>query len=90
METDANKPLVALAFKLEDGRYGQLTYLRVYQGHLTRDTMITNTRTGKQTKTGRLVRMHADEMEDLEAAGPGDIAVVGIVAQSDRPRSHCN
>ena len=76
LDPDPDKGTVALAFKLEDGRYGQLTYVRVYQGHLDRSLFVTNTRTGKQTKVGRLVRMHADEMEEIEDAGPGDIAAI--------------
>jgi len=76
---DNDKPTVALAFKLEDGRYGQLTYLRVYQGKLQRDMFITNMRTKKDHRIGRLVRMHSDEMEDIDAAGSGDIvAMFGI------------
>jgi elongation factor G len=76
---DNDEPTVALAFKLEDGRYGQLTYLRVYQGKLQRDMFITNMRTKKDHRIGRLVRMHADEMEDIDAAGSGDIvAMFGI------------
>jgi elongation factor G len=76
---DNDKPTVALAFKLEDGRYGQLTYLRIYQGTLSRDNFITNMRTGKDHRVGRLVRMHSDEMEDIDAAGAGDIvAMFGI------------
>ena len=76
LEPDPDKGTVALAFKLEDGRYGQLTYVRLYQGKLDRDLFITNTRTGKQSKVGRLVRMHADEMEEIRDAGPGDIAAI--------------
>jgi elongation factor G len=83
LSIDNSKPTVALAFKLEDGRYGQLTYLRVYQGKLSRDMFITNMRTGKDHRIGRLVRMHADEMEDISAAGSGDIvAMFGVECNS--------
>jgi elongation factor G len=76
VEANPDKGAVALAFKLEDGRYGQLTYVRIYQGKLDRDTFITNTRSGKHAKVGRLVRMHADEMEEIQDVGPGDIAAI--------------
>ena len=83
LELDPDRPAVALAFKLEDGRYGQLTYVRMYQGSLTKDSTITNTRSGKQTKVGRLVRMHSDEMEDIDSTGPGDIvAIFGLDCHS--------
>jgi elongation factor G len=83
LQSDPALPTVLLAFKLEDGRYGQLTYLRIYQGSLARDTFITNTRTGKKHKAGRLVRMHADEMEDVQEAAAGDIiAIFGLDCNS--------
>jgi elongation factor G len=83
LSSDPDAPLVMLAFKLEDGRYGQLTYLRVYQGTVRRAMEITNTRTGKRHKVGRLVRMHAEEMEDAELAEAGDIvAMFGIDCSS--------
>jgi elongation factor G len=79
LATDPNKPLVALAFKLEDGRYGQLTYLRVYQGRLAKGTTLVNSRTKRRHKVGRLGRMHAADMEELSEAFAGDIvAMFGI------------
>jgi elongation factor G len=83
IHTDPIKPLVALAFKLEDGRYGQLTYVRVYQGTLAKGGTIVNSRTGKKHKVGRLVRMHADNMEEITEASAGDIvALFGIECAS--------
>jgi len=71
--------LIMLAFKLEDGRYGQLTYVRTYQGVLNKGDTVYNSRTGKKVKIGRLVRMHADEMEEIDSCGPGDIvALFGV------------
>ncbi len=80
---DPAGPIVALAFKLEEGPYGQLTYIRVYQGTLEKGATIINTRTGKKNKVGRVVRMHADQMEDIDAIGAGFIgALFGIECSS--------
>ncbi len=77
--TDNDKPLVLLAFKLEDGRYGQLTYVRVYQGKLKKGDTIYNMRTGKKVKIGRLIRMHSNEMQDISDTSAGDIvALFGV------------
>lgn len=79
IDSDSKKPVVALAFKLEDGQYGQLTYIRVYQGTLAKGSFVINIRNGKKIKIGRLVRMHADQMEDIETIPAGYIgALFGI------------
>ncbi len=73
------EPTVALAFKLEDGPYGQLTYIRVYQGSLAKGDTVVNVRTGKKIKIGRLVRMHANQMEDIDRIAAGFIgALFGV------------
>ena len=72
-------PIVALAFKLEDGMYGQLTYIRVYQGTVAKGDTVKNIRTGKTFKIGRLVRMHSNQMEDISSIKAGVIgALFGI------------
>ncbi len=79
LNADNQKPTVALAFKLEDGSFGQLTYIRVYQGALVKGDTIVNIRTGKKVKVGRVIRMHADQMEDIESIPAGYIgALFGI------------
>jgi elongation factor G len=83
LENDPEKPIVALAFKLEDGQYGQLTYVRVYQGTVAKGSTIVNIRNGKKVKVGRVVRMHADQMEDVEYLRAGYIgALFGIECSS--------
>jgi elongation factor G len=71
--------LVCNAFKLEEGPYGQLTYVRIYQGVLRKGSDLYNSRTGKKVKVGRIGRMHSDQMEEIEAASAGDIiALFGV------------
>ncbi|KAL0487330.1 mtEFG1 [Acrasis kona] len=81
--SDQEKPFVGLAFKLEEGKYGQLTYVRVYQGMLKRGAIMYNMRTGEKVKVPKLVRMHSEEMEDIAEIGPGEIcAVFGVECAS--------
>lgn len=76
---EENAPVVALGFKLEDGKYGQLTYVRIYQGTLKKGEELFNTRARKKFKVGRLVRMNSASMEDINEGGPGDIvALFGV------------
>ena len=83
LESDPNKPFVALAFKLEDGRYGQLTYMRVYQGKVSKGDFIVNQANQKKVKVPRLVRMHASEMNDVTESQAGDIiALFGVECAS--------
>lgn len=71
--SDPSKQTVAYVFKLDEGRYGQLTFIRIYQGALSKGDTVFQTRTGKKITIGRLVRMHADKMEDIVVAEAGDI-----------------
>jgi len=73
---ESDKSVVALAFKIEDGQYGQLTYIRTYQGSLSKGDTIVNIRDGKKIKIGRVVRMHADQMEDIDIIPAGYIAAL--------------
>jgi elongation factor G len=83
LSPEDNKPLVALAFKLEDGRYGQLTYMRIYQGKIAKGDFVTNMANQKKVKVPRVVRMHADQMNDVNDAGAGDIvALFGVECSS--------
>jgi len=83
LTADPDAKTVALAFKLEDGAYGQLTYIRIYQGSLRKGDELVNTRSGQKIKVGRLVRMHADTMVEISEAASGDIvALFGVECAS--------
>ncbi|OOF97914.1 hypothetical protein ASPCADRAFT_205188 [Aspergillus carbonarius ITEM 5010] len=76
-------PMVGLAFKLEESNFGQLTYIRVYQGTLRKGAFVYNARNDKKVKIPRIVRMHSNEMEEVSEVGAGEIcAVFGVECAS--------
>ena len=79
LSAKASDDFLGLAFKLEESRFGQLTYLRIYQGTLRRGDWLYNVRTKKKVKVPRLVRMHSSDMEDVDAVSSGEIcALFGV------------
>ncbi|KAI2622374.1 translation elongation factor G [Hypoxylon sp. NC1633] len=76
-------PFVGLAFKLEENNYGQLTYIRVYQGTLKKGAYLYNSRNDRKVRIPRIVRMHSNELEDVSEIGAGEIcAVFGVECAS--------
>lgn len=73
LASDPDAPLVAMVFKIADESFGQLSYVRVYQGQIIRGQQYRNARTNRKQRIGRIVRMHANDREDIIDAGPGDI-----------------
>jgi elongation factor G len=83
IKVDPKDALIAYAFKLDDGRYGQLTYMRVYQGTMKKGDFIVNSANQRKVKVPRMVRMHASDMVDIEEASAGDIvALFGVDCSS--------
>jgi len=79
IESNPDKPFVGMAFKITEEQFGQLTYTRIYQGKLEKGMNIFNSRTGKKVRVGRLVRMHANDRENIDNANAGDIiAMIGV------------
>ena len=72
-------PFVGLAFKLQESNFGQLTFIRIYQGKMRKGMNVFNEKTGKKIKIPRIVRMHSSEMEEVSEVGAGEIcAVFGV------------
>ena len=83
LSPDPAKPLVAMAFKIVDDPYGQLTFMRIYQGKIVKGETYINQRTSNKQRFSRIVRMHADKREEIDSAEAGDIvAVMGVDAAS--------
>src|SRR3569623_2446156 len=79
LEPDQTKPFVGMAFKIVEDPYGQLTFMRIYQGTIAKGETYYNQRTSQKQRFSRIVRMHADKREEIDSAGPGDIvAVMGV------------
>ena len=76
LAADPDASLVGMVFKIADESFGQLSYIRVYQGRLTKGQQYRNARTNRVVRIGRIVRMHANDREDISDAGPGDIIAV--------------
>lgn len=76
---DPKKEFVGMAFKIVEDPYGQLTFMRIYQGTIEKGQPYVNQRTGKTERFARIVRMHSNKREEIDSAGAGDIiAVTGI------------
>jgi elongation factor G len=83
LKPDPKAPFVGMAFKLVDDQFGQLTFMRVYQGTIAKGETYVNQRTGRKERFSRLVRMHSDKREEIDTASAGDIiAVMGIDSAS--------
>jgi len=76
MACDPDAPLVAMVFKITDESFGQLSYVRIYQGQIIKGRRYRNVRTNRMQRVGRIVRMHANDREDITDAGPGDIVAL--------------
>jgi elongation factor G len=79
-KADDNEPFAALAFKtVSDPYIGRLIYFRVYSGSIDAGAGVLNTITGKKERMGRIVKMHADDREEIKSVRAGDIAAaVGL------------
>jgi elongation factor G len=80
---DPSGPFVGMGFKIVDDPFGQLTFMRIYQGTITKGETYVNQRTSRKERFSRIVRMHSNKREEVESASAGDIiAVMGIDSAS--------
>src|SRR5690606_21094075 len=83
LKADPSLPFVGMAFKIVDDPFGQLTFMRIYQGTIKKGEMYFNQRMNRKERFSRIVRMHANQREEVDEAEAGDIiAVQGIDAAS--------
>ena len=83
LEPDPKKPFIGMAFKIMDDPFGQLTFMRIYQGTIKKGETYVNQRTTRTERFSRIVKMHADKREEIDSAEAGDIvAIMGIDAAS--------
>ncbi|MFO0383728.1 MAG: elongation factor G, partial [Pirellula sp.] len=89
LSPDPNGKFVGMAFKIVEDPFGQLTFMRIYQGKISKGEMYINQRTGKKERFSRIVRMHADKREEIDSAEAGDIvAIMGIDCASGETYSN--
>lgn len=89
LKPDPAAPFVGMAFKIVEDPFGQLTFVRIYQGSIQRGEAYVNQRTGRKERFSRIYRMHSDKREELDAASAGDIvAITGIDSASGDTYCH--
>ena len=89
LKPDTELPFVGMAFKIVEDPFGQLTFMRIYQGKIAKGEMYINQRTSKKERFSRIVRMHADKREEIDIAEAGDIvAIMGIDCASGETYSN--
>lgn len=83
LHADPAAPFVGMAFKIVEDPFGQLTFMRIYQGSISKGESYVNQRTGRKERFSRIVRMHSDKREEIDSASAGDIvAIMGIDSAS--------
>ncbi|CAK0883250.1 unnamed protein product [Prorocentrum cordatum] len=84
LKSTSNAPFVGYAFKIQDHpQAGQVTYMRIYQGKVSKGDNIVNMMNGRRLSVKRLVRMHSNDVKDVSSAEVGDIiALAGVECES--------
>ncbi|HLC91620.1 MAG TPA: elongation factor G [Candidatus Saccharimonadales bacterium] len=88
---EESQPFAALAFKIAtDPFVGKLAFIRVYAGKVTAGSYILNSSTGEKERVGRIVRMHANNREDVSEVTAGDIAAIVGLKQTTTGNTLCD